>query len=78
MKQADVDRLELHENKFSYSFPHIVSVKGKFEEDAQICFVLQYIDGVTLKDFLKKKGKLAIDLVRAIAVQIILSLEYVH
>ena len=33
VKQFDIKRFGLHENKFSYNFAHIISLKGKFEKD---------------------------------------------
>jgi serine/threonine protein kinase len=58
---------------------HIPRVFDRFSEGNHHFLVMEYIDGITLEDQLKRNGgKLAPDLVVEVALQVLDTLEYLH
>ncbi len=62
-----------------YSFPGIVSVKDFFKENGTAYIVMEFINGVTLKQFLMKKGgRLPVQQVIELAKPLVKSLSKMH
>ena len=45
-------------NMFKMSHPNIIKVSDLIDEGDTVAFVMEYIEGETLKDYLERKGKL--------------------
>ena len=60
------------------SHPNIVRVTDLLEEGETVAFIMEYIEGESLKDYLVRKGKLDNDEIRYILLQMLEALEYVH
>ena len=59
--------------------PNIVSVQNYFKENNTAYFVMEYVDGMSLKDYLKQKGgKIGFDDAMGILEPIMRALEQVH
>ena len=58
--------------------PGIVNVIDYFEENNTAYIVMEYLDGITLKDYLTKKGKLSAEETLSILRPVMLSLEKIH
>ena len=58
--------------------PNIVEIRDGGEADGQFFMVLEYIDGLTLQDLLKKVKKLPLDVSFLILLSIIKGLQYAH
>jgi serine/threonine-protein kinase len=65
-------------NMFKMSHPNIIKVTDLIEEGDTVAFVMEYIEGETLKDYLDRKGKLSNDDIKAIFTQILAAVAYVH
>jgi serine/threonine protein kinase len=65
-------------NMFRMSHPNIVKVTDLIEEDDNVAFVMEYIEGETLKDYLERKGKLSNDEIKTIFSQMLDAVGYVH
>jgi serine/threonine protein kinase len=65
-------------NMFKMSHPNIIKVTDLIEEGDTVAFVMEYIEGDTLKDYLERKGKLNDDDLKAIFTQILAAVAYVH
>jgi serine/threonine protein kinase len=65
-------------NMFKMSHPNIIKVTDLIEEGDTVAFVMEYIEGDTLKDYLERKGKLSNDDIKAIFTQILAAVGYVH
>lgn len=62
----------------SLSHPNIVNVYDVGEEDGVYYIVMEYVDGKTLKELIKEKGKLSKDEILDFTRQIALALKHAH
>jgi serine/threonine protein kinase len=60
------------------SHPNIVRVTDLIEDGETVAFIMEYIEGESLKDYLERKEKLSNDEIRYILLQMLEALEYVH
>lgn len=60
------------------SHPNIVNVFDVGEEDGISYIVMELVEGITLKDYITKKGKLSVKEATSIAIQVSLGLEAAH
>lgn len=60
------------------SHPNIVSVYDVAEEGGAYFIVMELIDGITLKQYIEKKGKLSIKEATSIAIQVSTGIEAAH
>ncbi len=58
--------------------PNIVRVTDLIEENDSAAFVMEYIEGRTLRDYLEEKGKLADDEIKDLFGQMLEAVGYVH
>ena len=65
-------------NMFRMSHPNIVRVTDLIEEEETVAFVMEYIDGETLKEYLERKGKLSAEEIKTIFSQMLEAVGYVH
>ena len=65
-------------NMFKMSHPNIIKVTDLIEEGDTVAFVMEYIEGDTLKDYLERKGKLNDDEIKTIFTQMLAAVGYVH
>jgi uncharacterized protein (TIGR02145 family) len=65
-------------NMFKMSHPNIVRVTDMVEDDQTVAFVMEYIEGESLKEYLDRKGKLGAEQIQYILMQMLDALEYVH
>ena len=60
------------------SHPNIVSVYDVAEENGSYFIVMELIDGITLKQYIEKKGRLSIKEATSIAIQVSTGIEAAH
>lgn len=65
-------------NLFKMNHPNIVRVTDMIEEDDTVAFVMEYIEGKTLKDYLEDKGKLSDKEITNLFAQMLEAVGYVH
>jgi uncharacterized protein (TIGR02145 family) len=65
-------------NMFKMSHPNIIKVTDLIEENDTVAFVMEYIEGETLKEYLDRKGKLKDDEIKNIFSQMLEAVGYVH
>ena len=65
-------------NLFKMSHPNIVRVTDLIEEDETVAFVMEYIEGQTLKDYLADKGKITDNEITSLFSQMLDAVMYVH
>ena len=79
---ADTDQLERFRREAravaQLSHPHIVGVIDAGEEDGRPYIVFEYVEGETLKDRIRRMGRLPIDEAIAYAIEIARALEAAH
>ena len=63
---------------FRMSHPQIIKVTDLIDEGDTVAFVMEYIEGETLKDYLEKKGKLNSEEIDGLLEQMLSALEYAH
>jgi serine/threonine protein kinase len=63
---------------FKMSHPNIIKVTNLIEENDTVAFVMEYIEGETLKEYLDRKGKLNDDEIKTIFSQMLDAVGYVH
>jgi serine/threonine protein kinase len=63
---------------FKMSHPNIIKVTDLIEEGDTVAFVMEYIEGETLKDYLERKGKLSNEEIKGLFTQILNAVAYVH
>jgi serine/threonine protein kinase len=63
---------------FKMSHPNIIKVTDLIEEGDTVAFVMEYIEGETLKDYLERKGKLSDEEIKTIFSQMLEAVGYVH
>jgi len=65
-------------NMFKMSHPNIIKVSDLIDEGDTVAFVMEYIEGETLKEYLDRKGKLSDDEIKTIFSQMLEAVGYVH
>ncbi len=65
-------------NMFKMSHPNIVRVTDMIDDGETVAFVMEYIEGESLKEYLARKGKLGDEQIQYILQQMLDALEYVH
>jgi serine/threonine protein kinase len=65
-------------NMYRMSHPNIIKVTDLIDEDDNVAFVMEYIEGETLKEYLERKGKLKDDEIKSIFTQMLDAVGYVH
>jgi uncharacterized protein (TIGR02145 family) len=65
-------------NMFKMSHPNIVRVTDMIDDGETVAFVMEYIEGESLKEYLDRKGKLGDEQIQYILQQMLDALEYVH
>ena len=65
-------------NMFRMSHPNIIKVTDLIDEGNIVAFVMEYIEGETLKEYLERKGKLSDEEIKAVFYQMLEALGYVH
>jgi serine/threonine protein kinase len=65
-------------NLFGMSHPNIIKVTDLINQDDMVAFVMEYMDGQTLKDYLDAKGKLQDEEIKQLFSQMLDAVGYVH
>ena len=65
-------------NLFTMSHPNIIKVTDLIDEGDTVAFVMEYMEGQTLKENLEKNGKLNDDQIKNLFVQMLDAVAYVH
>ncbi len=60
------------------SHPNIVNVYDVYDDDGIYFFVMELVDGITLKEYIAQNGRLSMDLALDFAIQIASGLEAAH
>jgi formylglycine-generating enzyme required for sulfatase activity/tRNA A-37 threonylcarbamoyl transferase component Bud32 len=60
------------------SHPNIVKVIDLIDDGDDVAFIMEYIEGETLKDYLHRKGKLNDDEILSLFPQMLKAVDYVH
>jgi serine/threonine protein kinase len=60
------------------SHPNIIKVTDLIDDNDTVAFVMEYVDGETLKEFIERKGKLSDEEIKSIFSQILDAVGYVH
>ena len=65
-------------NMASMSHPNIIKVTDLIDDGDTVAFVMEHIEGETLKDYIERKGKLSDDEIKTIFSQMLEAVSYVH
>jgi len=65
-------------NLFTMNHPNIIKVTDLIDEEDTVAFVMEYLEGQTLKEYLDAKGKLRDDEIKNLFVQMLDAVAYVH
>ena len=65
-------------NMYRMSHPNIIKVTDLIDNGDTVAFVMEYIEGETLKEYLERKGKLKDEEIKNIFTQMLDAVEYVH
>ena len=65
-------------NMFRMSHSQIIKVTDLIDEGDTVAFVMEYIEGETLKEYLDRKGKLNSEEISGLLEQMLSALEYAH
>ncbi len=65
-------------NMYRMSHPNIIKVTDLIDDGDTVAFVMEYIEGETLKEYLERKGKLKDDEIKTIFSQMLEAVGYVH
>jgi serine/threonine protein kinase len=65
-------------NMASMSHPNIIKVTDLIDDGDTVAFVMEHIEGETLKEYLERKGKLSDDKIKTIFSQMLEAVSYVH
>jgi formylglycine-generating enzyme required for sulfatase activity/tRNA A-37 threonylcarbamoyl transferase component Bud32 len=65
-------------NMYRMSHPNIIKVTDLIDDGDTVAFVMEYIEGETLKDYLESKGKLGDEEIKALFTQMLDAVGYVH
>jgi len=63
---------------FRMSHPHIIRVSDLIDEGGTVAFVMEYVEGETLKEYIDRKGKLTDAEIKDIFSQMLDAVGYVH
>ena len=63
---------------FKMSHPNIIKVTDLIDEGETVAFVMEYVEGETLKEFIERKGKLSDKEIKSIFSQMLDAVGYVH
>ncbi len=63
---------------FRMSQPNVIKVTDLIDEGDTVAFVMEYVEGETLKDFLERKGRLTDEEIKEIFSQMLDAVGYVH
>ena len=66
------------QNMFRMKHVNIVGVTDMIEEGETVAFVMEYVEGWSLKEYLERKGILREEEISQILVQLLAALDYVH
>jgi serine/threonine protein kinase len=65
-------------NMFKMSHPNIIKVTDLIDEGDTVAFVMEYIEGETLKEYIDRKGKLSDEEIKNLFTQMLNAVGYVH
>jgi uncharacterized protein (TIGR02145 family) len=65
-------------NMFKMSHPNIIKVTDLIDDGDTVAFVMEYIEGETLKEYLERKGKLSDAEIKNLFSQMLEAVGYVH
>jgi len=65
-------------NLFKMNHPNIIKVTDLIDEGDTVAFVMEYLNGQTLKDYLDSKGKLSDEEIKKLFIQMLDAVGYVH
>jgi serine/threonine protein kinase len=65
-------------NLFTMNHPNIIKVTDLIDEGDTVAFVMEYLEGQTLKEYLDEKGKLNHEEIKILFVQMLDAVAYVH
>jgi len=65
-------------NMFKMSHPNIIKVTDLIDDGETVAFVMEYMEGQTLKEYLDKKGKLPDEEIKQLFTQMLDAVGYVH
>jgi serine/threonine protein kinase len=65
-------------NMFKMSHPNIIKVSDLIDEGDTVAFVMEYIEGETLKEYIDRKGKLSDAEIKNLFIQMLDAVGYVH
>lgn len=65
-------------NMFRMSHPNIIKVTDFIDEGDVVAFVMEFAEGVTLKEYIDRKGRLKDEEIRSIFAQMLDAVGYVH
>jgi serine/threonine protein kinase len=65
-----------HLSKFTH--PNIVDVRGVFQENGTAYMVLEYLEGITVANYLRKRGKMSVPMAIEITMQMLKALTLIH
>jgi serine/threonine protein kinase len=65
-------------NMFEMSHPNIIRVTDLIDQEGLVAFVMEYVDGITLKEHIEQKGALAPTEIKKLFSQMLDAVGYVH
>jgi serine/threonine protein kinase len=65
-------------NMFKMSHPNIIKVNDLIDDGDTVAFVMEYIEGETLKEYIERKGKLSDEEIKNLFSQMLEAVGYVH
>lgn len=63
---------------YSLNHPHIVKIYDVILTSKNPVIVMEYVDGITLKDYIDKKGVVEVQSATALAMQLLMALQHAH
>ena len=63
---------------FKMSHPNIIKVNDLIDDGDTVAFVMEYVEGETLKEYIERKGKISDDEIKTIFSQMLDAVGYVH
>ena len=65
-------------NMYKMTHPNIIKVTDLIDDGDTVAFVMEYVEGETLKEYLERKGKLNDEEIKSLFSQILVAVKYVH